>query len=136
MSGGRYGPVPAKLMFLSDLRDRPIGDKSGTLVLKHNYPAPSSGSATAYVNIDLILSSIKSTDTQIGEWVNIIGYITAPIPPQTHATSNQNIKASNGVNVQALVLWSAGAVNLGNYERILEERKEVERRLLPTRNKT
>ncbi|KAI9702570.1 MAG: hypothetical protein M1836_001050 [Candelina mexicana] len=109
--------------------------RSGTLVLKHNYLALSPGSATAYVNIDLILSSIKSTDTQIGEWVNIIGYITAPEFSQHHATSNRNFKASNGVNVQALVLWSAGAVNLGDYERILEERKEVERRLLPTRTR-
>ncbi|KAI9711363.1 MAG: hypothetical protein M1812_007212 [Candelaria pacifica] len=145
MNGGNFGPVPARLMFLSDLHDRALGEKvrflgcvtdystvTGTLLLKHDYPTSSPGPATARVNIDLVLSNIKATDTQIGEWVNIIGYITAPTPGRKNASLNRSIKDSNRVNVQAIALWSAGSIKLGNYERILEERKEVERRLLAT----
>ena len=35
------------------------------------------------------------------------------------------------IYVQAIMLWSAGSLKLGEYERTVEERKEVEARLMP-----
>ena len=35
------------------------------------------------------------------------------------------------IYVQAILLWSAGSLQLGEYERTVQERKEVEARLMP-----
>ena len=101
---------------------------TATLTLQHRYPA--SAAVAAAVNIDLTLSTLKVTDTQVGEWVNIMGYIT----DGTQSKGVESRKEGNDlgliVSVQAIILWSAGSIKLGEYERTLDERKEVEIRLM------
>ena len=87
---------------------------------------------------------MKSSDTRIGEWVNVIGYIEcgtstswrkdADQCARTKVTSGRRelgTKTSAGqcheAKVQAVLLWSAGAVKLGGYEKTLENRERVEK---------
>ncbi|KAI9813311.1 MAG: hypothetical protein M1827_004253 [Pycnora praestabilis] len=167
MSGGNNGPVPTRLVFLSDLQGIAVGEKvrflgcvtsytilTATLTLHHAYPpsptlSPPKRPSAAYVNLHLLLSTLKTTDTAVGEWVNIIGYITAPRAPSPqkarlplHKTirnqheTDREIEQHPTVHIQALMLWSAGAINLGDYERHLSERQEVEKRLMTTTTTT
>lgn len=68
---------------------------------------------TAVVNLELLGETIKTTDTQIGEWVNVIG------------TVGEKSK-SNGVRIKAVMLWSAGGIKLEEYEKAVEGRKAGE----------
>lgn len=91
--------------------------KTAVLTLEHNHP-PGNG-LKALVDIELLLGSIKSHESRIGEWVNVMGYISAP-------KQNQSVQP-NGVKmevlVQAIVLWSAGPLKLDRYEEGLDQLK-------------
>ncbi|MCJ1362796.1 hypothetical protein MMC16_001902 [Acarospora aff. strigata] len=101
------------------------------LTLHHNFPTLPAGSPTAAVDVNLLLSTLKSTDTQVGEWVNILGYVTSPPIYNSRTDRKPSSKASKRatVFVQAVMLWSAGSIHLGEYERTLKERKDVEKRM-------
>lgn len=105
---------------------------TATLTLQHNYPAVAANSTTiALVDVNLLLSMLKPTDTQVGEWVNVIGYVTSqPVftAKKERKSGSEALKRAT-VSVQAVMLWSAGSIKLGEYERVLAERQEVERRL-------
>lgn len=59
---------------------------------------------------------MKSTETQIGEWVNVMGYIT------DNQKQNRIIDENSEISVQALVLWSAGPFNRTSYEKSLDQK--------------
>jgi hypothetical protein len=86
--------------------------KTATLTLEHNHPPGET--LKALVNIDLVLSTVKSHETRIGEWVNVMGYIQADSTSKTPAAND------SGVHIQALVLWSTDSFDLQNYERSLD----------------
>jgi len=66
------------------------------------------------VDVKLLLESLKSEQTRIGEWVNVIGYITAILLPKT---GHNSLGCENArVDVQALLLWSAGPIDTQRYE--------------------
>ncbi|EDN94733.1 predicted protein [Sclerotinia sclerotiorum 1980 UF-70] len=46
---------------------------SAVLTLEHNFPVDNG--FKALVNIQLLLNSVKSHETRIGEWVNVVGYV-------------------------------------------------------------
>lgn len=96
------------------------------------------------MNVDLLLDNLKSTDTQVGEWVNVTGYVqhTSKIPTEISScniSGNQELtaalhkKARNAeqtgteVFVQAVMLWSAEKVKLDEYEKALDSRRIVEK---------
>jgi hypothetical protein len=58
----------------------------------------------------------------VGEWVNVISYVTAV------SSATQCSDKSSNVQVQAIVLWSAGSFDLHNYERSLDRQKYDENR--------
>jgi hypothetical protein len=67
------------------------------------------------------MESLKATDLRFGEWLNIIGYV--PFPPNgEEAKKERSIDLNPRIAVQAVMLWSAGAIRLGEYEQILAER--------------
>ncbi|TQN71281.1 hypothetical protein CSHISOI_04194 [Colletotrichum shisoi] len=118
------GPLPSQLCLLSDLSSKPPGEKvrflgcvtsylthSAVLTLEHGFPKESN--TIALVDIRLLLSIVKSGQTQIGEWVNVVGYVTPP-PPGTRAKGTTG--GPQKVTIQALVLWSAGPLDLQRYE--------------------
>ncbi|TVY86350.1 hypothetical protein LAWI1_G006430 [Lachnellula willkommii] len=131
MAGVRNGPVPTTLTLLSELpkfvpgaKVRFLGcitnysTKTATLTLEHNYPP--GRTLRALVSIDLILNTMKSHETRIGEWVNVMGYIQAESQPK------HPVVKDSGVPVQAIVLWSSGSFNLQTYERSLDQQRTSE----------
>ncbi|KAL8782216.1 MAG: hypothetical protein Q9213_005582 [Squamulea squamosa] len=139
------GPLPTRLIFLSDLptcsRDEKVrflgcvsnyNVSTATLNLQHAYPASSSNAhVTAAVDVNIVLERLKHTDTQVGEWVNVMGYVQGV---EEQRGGNKGVKYGNGkrvsegkvVRVQAVMLWSAGGVKVWEYEKALEMRKQAQ----------
>ncbi|MCJ1244570.1 hypothetical protein MMC30_001768 [Trapelia coarctata] len=124
-------PLPSTLVFLSDLPHLPSGSKvrflgcvsrystqSGNLYLQHAYPKPVAGKqaekeVTAVADLELLGDTVKTTDTQIGEWVNVIG------------TVGEKSKTMD-TRIKAVMLWSASGIKLEEYEKAVEGRKASE----------
>ena len=144
------GPLPTRLVFLSDLATSAPGTKvrflgcienynakTGHLILQHAYPPPPSPCSRAVVDVNLLLDNMKSNDTAIGEWVNVIGYVEAE-PAKIEEKGKVGQKCAHGhvgkelrgamtdTRVQAVMLWSAGAIKLAEYERTLAARIAAE----------
>jgi hypothetical protein len=66
------------------------------------------------VDVTLVLESLGEEQTRVGEWVNVIGYITDIAPS---ADGKEPDHASPTVHTQAVLLWSAGPVDIRRYER-------------------
>ncbi|KAK4217171.1 CST complex subunit Ten1 [Rhypophila decipiens] len=119
------GPLPSQLCLLSELPSKAVHSKvrflscvssystsSGILALEHHQPMDTHR-VFALVNVDLILESLKAEQTRPGQWVNLIGYITS-ISPLADESSGHRV---TNVHVQALLLWSAGPLDLERYEK-------------------
>lgn len=83
-------------------------EPTASVFVFHHFP--SQGPHTAQVDISQLLDTIDRQNLQIGAWLNIIGYIT---PSASKSRSK----------VQAITLWSAGAINLQQYETALVLRR-------------
>lgn len=87
------------------------------------------------MDVNLLLESLKREDTQVGAWVNVVGSTEgvaneAPGEGKVRKGSTTNGEGELGnrtvrVRVKAVMLWSAGAVRLGEYEEIVHARKEL-----------
>jgi hypothetical protein len=73
------------------------------------------------VDVNLLLGTLHSTDTRVGEWVNVMGYIRVPSSKQDPRSED---KQAN-ISVQAIVLWSAGSVKLDEYEKFLVDQLRI-----------
>lgn len=91
--------------------------QTASLSLGHMYP-PGSNSG-AVVNIELVLETIQPELTHVGEWVNVIGYITST-PKRTGMKTHKSKSLQMPVQVQALLVWSAGSLDLKKYEESFE----------------
>ncbi|KAL8906779.1 MAG: hypothetical protein Q9207_001834 [Kuettlingeria erythrocarpa] len=153
-------PLPTRLVFLSDLSTISTGEKvrflgcvtkystvTGRITLQHAYPSPLStqhSCPTAAVDVNLLLSTLKNTDTQVGEWVNVIGYVQGFVDdgdtkekmkwrPGAAADAGAGLKSAEKVRqqarimgVQAVMFWSARGVRLSEYEQVVEMRKKTD----------
>ncbi|KAH8422815.1 nuclear telomere cap complex subunit Ten1 [Aspergillus melleus] len=126
------GPLPSRRAFLSDLAALPADCKvrflgcvrtysvsTGHLILEHNYPRRKSISdlPTISVDINAVLETVTSEELRVGAWVNVLGYV------------RRSMNAGETVYIEAVMVFAAGAIALGEYERILHESMEVERRV-------
>ncbi|KAI9787058.1 MAG: hypothetical protein M1816_007729 [Peltula sp. TS41687] len=117
------GPLPARLVLLSDLPAAKAASKVRFLGCVQNYDVQtgvlvlSSPGTLVDVRVDvkLLLNSLKNTDTLVGEWINVVGYITERL--RRHGMTE--------VHVQALMLWSAGAIRVEEYEKAVRERENM-----------
>lgn len=75
------------------------------------------------VDLELLGATVKTTDTQIGEWVNVIGTVGESA---TGSGEEGRKSKSKEVRIQAVMLWSAGGVKLADYEKAVEGRKVSE----------
>ncbi|KAH7356604.1 CST complex subunit Ten1 [Rhexocercosporidium sp. MPI-PUGE-AT-0058] len=127
MAGIHNGPIPTKLCLLSDLGRFSLGSKvrflgcvtnystkTAILTLEHNLPP--GNLLKALVDVNLLITTLNSNETQIGEWVNVMGYITGG--EKWKIIGGEKVE----VGVQALVLWSAGPFDLARYERSLDQK--------------
>lgn len=130
------GPVPTKHVFLyqipeleNDAKIRVMchvlaySEKSGELLVEHNYPRDVSftPATKAMIDMNLILETIHPEVLQTGSWINIIGY-TRQKPDQRfrHSKAVRTRVAGGLPEVQAVLAWSAGAVRVDNYEKTIE----------------
>ncbi|KAG4438795.1 hypothetical protein IFR05_005728 [Cadophora sp. M221] len=111
MAGVHNGPIPTSVTNYST--------KTAILTLQHNHPP--GNPLKSQVDVNLLVTTLKSNETQIGEWVNVMGYITGG--QKRKAIGEETME----VAVQALVLWSAGAFDLAGYEKSLDQRAADER---------
>ncbi|KAB5554586.1 CST complex subunit Ten1 [Coniochaeta sp. 2T2.1] len=118
-----FGPLPSQLCLLAALPSKAAGEKvrflgcvnsysvtSGTLKMEHR--SPPDANVAALVDVSLILEKLGAEQTRTGEWVNVIGYITAA--PKSSGGRNPSSEHSE-VHVQALLLWSAGPLDIQQY---------------------
>lgn len=86
---------------------------SATLTLSHKFPI--SSNVEALVDVRLLLERLTAEQISVGEWVNIIGYISSAPPAPVNNASKRKVEAP-AVHVQALMLWSAGPLDISRYE--------------------
>lgn len=123
------GPPPSARAFLSSIPSLPAGVKvrflgcvktynisSGHLVLEHNYPRckPTQEPPSISVDINAVLETVAADELRVGAWVNVLGYVRREGP---------------SVYVEAVMMFPAGAIAVGEYERILHNSLEVDRRV-------
>lgn len=134
------GPLPTNLVFLSSLPTVPTGSKvrfigcvthynlsRGTLTLQHAYPPPPATNPVALVDVNLLLEGLKREDTSVGAWVNVMGYVEGVVNGKANSNGKRDVGMDismgvEGVRVKAIMMWSAGGLKLGEYEKVLEER--------------
>lgn len=90
----------------------------------------------------MVLETLKREDTLVGAWVNVMGYVEEVLKEgkrgQRQEQGEAGLAVKRGVTagearralrvkVQAIMLWSAGGMKIGEYERTLEERLKVEK---------
>ncbi|KAL2866746.1 nuclear telomere cap complex subunit Ten1 [Aspergillus lucknowensis] len=146
------GPLPSTRVFLSDIPSLPADSKvrflgcvktyhisTGHLVLEHNYPrvkVPQSnrtqGPPSISVDINAILETVTWEELCVGAWVNVVGYVrkgpsTTSDEKREFASASASASSPDSVFVDAVLILPAGAIDLGEYERILCDLREVER---------
>ncbi|RAL09549.1 nuclear telomere cap complex subunit Ten1, partial [Aspergillus homomorphus CBS 101889] len=136
-------PLPSTRSFLSDLPSHPIDSKvrflgcvrtyltpTGHLILEHNYPhrKPPQQPPSVLVDINAVLESVTSTELRVGAWVSVLGYVRRRRRDAADADAAPAFVFPD-VYIEAVLVIPAGAVALGEYERILQESLEVERRV-------
>ncbi|KAH6609628.1 hypothetical protein Trco_002974 [Trichoderma cornu-damae] len=120
-----WGPVPSQLWLLSQLKDCSVGDKvrflgcvlsydtsTACLSLGHMYPPGTN--ETVFVNIQLILETLQPGLTQVGQWVNVVGYIMERTESDALKDKEPGKEASP-VLIQALLMWSTGPLDIGRW---------------------
>ncbi|KAH1333941.1 hypothetical protein KXX47_005041 [Aspergillus fumigatus] len=142
------GPPPSTRAFLSDLPSLPTGSKvrflgcvrtynipTGHLILEHDYPrrrfSTTAGTEPASVAVDVnaVLESVTAEELRVGAWVNVVGYVRSWDSDGGDADALRKLRMSSPVYVEAVIVSSAGVIELGEYERVLREALEVVRRI-------
>lgn len=116
----------------------------GHLILEHNYPRRKTEPSSVSVDINAVLENLTSEELRVGSWLNIMGYVrdtTSPAPslPSSQQDSQHSDEGPSTavlvkvpprpVYVDAVMVLPAGAIALGEYERILRNVQDVERRI-------
>lgn len=90
------------------------------LTLQHHHQAQDSRCVFALVDVTLVLQTLKSDQIRVGEWVNVIGYITAvnPLPARKGSTGENEViqaRVQTQVRIRALLIWSSGPLDTQRY---------------------
>ncbi|KAJ5157417.1 uncharacterized protein N7482_008517 [Penicillium canariense] len=137
-------PADSKIRFLGCVRQYDV--KTGHLILEHNYPRSRKEPCSVSVDVNAVLEDLTSEELRVGAWLNVLGYVrdsTTPTPSFCSSqldSSQQSIGASEIVNIpvkvaprpvyiDAVMVFPAGAIAVGEYERILRNAQDVERRM-------
>jgi hypothetical protein len=97
------------------------------LHVQHAYPKDVLPVPQVAVDICLVLETVKAEVLESGCWINVIGYVRRPDSSQRKRKrqGSESTTAANTVAVQAVLLWNAGAIKVGNYEEIVSQQKEM-----------
>lgn len=81
----------------------------GILRLRDRFPATSATSDASNVDVNNLLDVLNVETTQVGAWVNVVGYVR-------QNSESQLISKPRASTVSAVLIWSAGAIKLEDYE--------------------
>jgi Telomere capping, CST complex subunit len=99
---------------------------SGAVYMTHEHPRLNY-QIVALVDTDHVLEMLTSDDCRPGAWLNVTGYTTSRrlSPGYGHGIAEKLTKTPvySEVGVRAVMVWNAGSLDLGLYERALEARK-------------
>ncbi|KAJ0419125.1 CST complex subunit Ten1 [Aspergillus carlsbadensis] len=143
-------PTDAKIRFLGCVKTYHI--PSGHLVLEHNYPRAKKKSQSQQkleapsiaVDVNAILETVTWEQLCVGAWVTVLGYVrrgssSGPVASTARDGGKRGSTSTSPsapapplsdpdlASVDAVVILPAGAVDLGEYERILYGAQEAER---------
>ncbi|KAF4760542.1 hypothetical protein N7455_002885 [Penicillium solitum] len=151
------GPRPSTRVFLSDLSSLQADSKirflgcvthytitTGHLILEHNYPRSKIAPSSVSVDINALLEDLTAEELRVGTWLNVVGYIRESepaLPPSSFSSTPDDANQSSQrpsrvpprvVYVEAIMVFPAGAIGIGEYERILCNSQHVERMIQST----
>ena len=86
------------------------------------------------IDVELLLESLKREDLEVGNWVNVVGYVEGFLPAGKKGVGEaiqngwQGGNGAQSVRVKAVMLWGARELKIEEYEkategRILEDRR-------------
>ncbi|OOQ82400.1 hypothetical protein PEBR_39187 [Penicillium brasilianum] len=132
-----------KVRFLGCVRQYDVN--TGNLILEHNYPRSKIEAESVSVDVNAVLEDLTSEQLRVGAWLNVIGYIRdLNTPTPSFSSSQLSSSQANGpseiatapvkvtprpVHIDAVMVFPAGAIALGEYERILRNAQDVEQRM-------
>lgn len=73
---------------------------------------------TVLVDIELVLETIQPGLTQVGHWVNVVGYI---VEGNKSGAQKPLGEKESPRHIQALLVWPTGPLDVGRYEKSLED---------------
>lgn len=79
---------------------------------------PPGTNETVLVDLELVLETIQPGLTQVGHWINVVGYIVEGKKSGTQKLSGEKEPPRH---IQALLVWPTGPLDIGRYEKSLEE---------------
>ncbi|OQE25433.1 hypothetical protein PENSTE_c006G02075 [Penicillium steckii] len=135
-------PADTKVRFLGCVRQYNVTE--GHLILEHNYLRGNEDVNAVSVDINAVLEDVTSEELRVGAWLNVLGYVRDSQSPslsfsssQLDSQSQQSNEMSSArvpttvptrpVHIDAVLVFPAGAIALGEYERILRNVQDVER---------
>lgn len=96
-------------------------------MLEHAYPKHVLPTPRVSVDVNLILETVDTSVLRTGAWVNMIGY-TRVMGPKSRKGKAKLRQSRNEIPfMQAILIWSAGAVRIEDYEITLEEQRSVKK---------
>lgn len=100
---------------------------TGLLVLEHAFPRDAPRVPRVQVDVTLTLESLSADELSDGSWVNVIGYVRTLAPRRRRR--NNTAGQAEASTVQAVLLWSAGAVRIADYQGALSRQQELAKQL-------
>lgn len=89
----------------------------GHLILEHKYHRQTEPDNTVIaVDINPLLETVTSEELRVGAWINVLGYVR----------KQRQIPGENEEYIEAVMVFPAGAVALGEYERIVRDAQDVD----------
>ena len=105
------------------------------MVLEHNYPRlkkPRDNPPSIAVDVNAILETMTWEELCVGAWINVIGYVRkSPAAAWVKEVASAHASMPESVHVDAVIVFPAGPIDLGEYEQILGDSQEVERMRRP-----
>lgn len=113
---------------------------SGNLLLEHKCvfndtqtiggEPPSQCTFSVVVNVNLLLDTLTWSELEVGAWLNVLGYVRdIPCMDEESKKALKGLKSvAVGRYVEAVMVFPAGAIHIDEYERVLKDSQEVERR--------
>jgi hypothetical protein len=154
------GPVASKFVFLKDVATLPPNTKvrllgwyaspgvesslatnsrssivdhdtaKGQIILEHAYPKNAKPSPHMLVDIDLVLESIEPSILSTGSWINVIGYTRSTQRGVRKSKAKLRQPEDESSFLQAVLVWTAGALKITDYEITLEEQRSAQKKFI------